>query len=390
MCEKQEELIKQADVINQVLKEYFKGYNDSEKNDNREMLSIIHKPCEIKIKEQGEMKYKGITIHKNKNCNTWYTRYRENGKQYYISGRTQKEVLSILKNKLNYIKKEKTKTITLFDWYNQWLKLFKIGKVKESTIVDYEKSLKHIPTDILNNDITKITSLQINNLINGINKERTSQKVYELLNALFSKAKDYELIQKNVLDIIDKPKHTRERGIALTKEEQERFIKECNNQTHGDLLLVVMYQGLRIGECLGLTGTDIDLKNNTLTINKAIDEQGKKNTTKNEQSNRIIPLFNNTKKILEKFEHFGDKRIFNFSYHIPQKKLKEIVKKTGIRNISLHDLRHTFITNCKNKNIPEHIIQNWVGHIIGSSVTSKIYTHINKEDTQQYIDKFNN
>ena len=37
------------------------------------------------------MKYQGITIHKNKKCNTWYTRFRKNGTQIYISARTQKE-----------------------------------------------------------------------------------------------------------------------------------------------------------------------------------------------------------------------------------------------------------------------------------------------------------
>ena len=30
------------------------------------------------------MKYQGKTIHKNKNAETWYTRYRINGKQYYM------------------------------------------------------------------------------------------------------------------------------------------------------------------------------------------------------------------------------------------------------------------------------------------------------------------
>ena len=42
---------------------------------------------QILLQEELEMKYQGITIHKNKNCDTWYTRYRVGGKQYYISGR---------------------------------------------------------------------------------------------------------------------------------------------------------------------------------------------------------------------------------------------------------------------------------------------------------------
>lgn len=377
--EQQIDILQKALEIAKINLAYFKGCQDSEGNKNT-----------LKSIEQGEtMKFQGKTIFKNKRCNTWYTRYRVQGKQYYISGRTQKEVLKTLKQKLNYVKKEKQKIITLSDWYKQWLQMFKIGKVKEVTIKDYEKTIKYISSNIFNSDIKNITSLQINGLLNQITLERTAQKVYELLNALFSKAKDYEVIPKNIMDIIDKPKHTRERGIALSLEEQAKFIEECPKHIHGDIFLVIMFQGLRIGECLGITGNDIDLTNYTLNINKAINQQGQIDTTKNTQSNRIIPIFKNCIPLLEKYKDYGDKRIFNFSYYIPQKKLKEIIKRIGIRNISLHDLRHTFITNCKNKNIPEHIIQSWVGHTIGSSVTSKIYTHINQEDISNYIEQFN-
>ena len=37
-----------------------------------------------------DMKYRGITIIKNKSCNTWYARPKIDGKQIYISAKTQK------------------------------------------------------------------------------------------------------------------------------------------------------------------------------------------------------------------------------------------------------------------------------------------------------------
>lgn len=373
MNEKQLEILNQAIEITKTNIAYFKGCINSKSNINNALIS------------QGEdMKFQGKTIFKNTKCNTWYTRYRNNGKQYYISGRTQKEVLATLKQKLNYVKKEKIKYTTLLDWYNQWLKLFKIGKVKNTTLVDYKKSIKHIPSSILNQNIQTITSLQINNLINSIEHTRAQQKLFELLKALFNKAKDYEVISKNIIDIIEKPKHTKEQGIALTEEEQQKFI--MSNIQHKDLFLITLYQGLRIGETLALTGKDIDIKNMKLTINKSINDKGQEDTTKNTQSNRIMPIFKSSLDILCKYVNYADNRIFNFTYSIPQKILKKTTKSINIRDISLHDLRHTFITNCKNKGIPEHIIQNWVGHRIGSNVTSKVYTHINEQDTAKYID----
>lgn len=334
------------------------------------------------------MKFKGKTIFKQKNSNSWYTRYRHNGKQHFISGKTQKEVLNKLKLALNY-KPIKKNVITLYTWYLKWLELFKKGKVKETTIKDYEKSLKYINEKLKNKDLTQITSIEIINNLDKIKLERTKQKVYELLYSLFEKAKDFELIQKNVLKVIEKPKHIREKGIALTEKEQEKFIEICNSYKYGDLFLITLYQGLRIGETLAITGNDIDIINKTITINKSINKNNDYDTTKNQQSNRIIPIFDKTLQILLKYKEYKSNRLFNITYNVPQKHLKKIITIANIRNISSHDLRHTFITNCKNKNIPEHIIQSWVGHTIGSKVTNEIYTHVNFEDTHKFIEKMN-
>ena len=108
-----------------------------------------------------EMKIQGITIHKNKSCNTWYTRYRKDGKQIYLSAKTQKECYEKLKKELNIIKKQKPTTYTLQSWYNKWLELFKIGKVRKTTLRDYSNITKHIPIKTLNKDINKIEILEI-------------------------------------------------------------------------------------------------------------------------------------------------------------------------------------------------------------------------------------
>ena len=93
-------------------------------------------------KKEQVMKFQGKTIHKNKNSETWYSRFRMFGKQYYVSGKTQKECYSNLKKAIAQTKKqgkmavveqvveEPTKqTITLLDWYKQWLELYKVNQV---------------------------------------------------------------------------------------------------------------------------------------------------------------------------------------------------------------------------------------------------------------------
>ena len=59
-------------------------------------------------------------------------------------------------------------------------------------------------------------------------------------------------------------------------------------------------------------------------------------------------------------------------------------------NVKIKDMRSTFITNCMNRNIPVHIIQAWVGHAIGSVVTTSVYTTHNEEADKEYIQNINN
>lgn len=341
------------------------------------------------LQEQKEqiMKYKGISIIKNKTCNTWSARPRINGKQIYISARTQKECYNKLKKAfLNQDKNKNENTkITLEQWYYKWLDLYK-KNTKEETKRDYFNLMKNLES-IKNKPIESISIEEILKILNSMKAERQKQKVYELLSMLFKKALDNEIITKNIINRIDKPKHTKENGKALTHEQEELFIKECQKIKYGDLYLVALYQGLRKGEVLGITNEDINFENNTLKINKAINIHNKFDTTKNKFSERIMPLFDKTKEILLKYKNKTG-RIFNISYNKINnytQKLNELVN----FKFSIKYLRFTFITRCQEENIPEFIIQAWCGHQIGSNVTKQTYTKYNAEDNNKYINILN-
>ena len=352
--------------------------------------NVVEEKKEVapKEKEQQTMKIKGITIFKNKNCKTWYTRYRKDGKQYYISGKTQNEVAEKLRDKLNIIKKEKQVGITLIQWFEKWLKLYKMGKVKQITINDYHNSIKHINENLLNKNIKQIKLEDLLNLLNGIDKERAKQKVYELLSTLFDKAEKHKIIKDNIMKLIEKPKHIKEKGIALNFEEQKQFINLCNKSKYGNIYKIVLYQGLRIGELLAIHKEDINLNNKTININKAINENNEISTTKNKQSIRIIPIFKPTLELLKNI-NTDNQRIFKTPYKTLYKDFTKLIKNSSLPKITLHDLRHTFITNCQNENIPEHIIQAWVGHEIASKVTKQVYTHTTTDANLFNINKLN-
>lgn len=336
-------------------------------------------------KEQ-PMKYHNITIFKQKRCNSYYCRYRMNGKQYFVSAKTQAKCLEKLKEALNLPKRERRSPHSFISWYEKWFELFKKNVVKFETVRDYNVMLRKIPEDLKLKSMGKITSLEILHLLEKEQKERSKQKLYEFLRAIWTKAKDYKVVNDNIFDVIEKPKHVKSKGIALTNNQQSLFEELCKNAEYGDLFLIMMYQGLRIGEVLALTGNDI--QNNQLIINKQLTARGVVPYTKNIQSTRTIPIFNKTSKIINKYLDYGAKRLFNVTSSAITKVLKKIIN-GQLPNISSHDLRHTFITNCQNKGIPEHVIQAIVGHEIGSSVTRQVYTHFNLDDNLSYINKIN-
>ncbi len=349
------------------------------------------------------MKYQGITIHKNKNCSTWYTRFRINGIQSYISAKTQKDCYNKLKKALKQasaneiiiqpkqqtVRETVQQTITLIDWYNKWFKLYKVGKVKETTARDYKSLLTHIPQRIKNKSLDKISAEELNDTINSCTATRQRQKLYELFKALFDKAVLNEHISKNVMNILEKPKHEKNHGIALTNKQQEELLSTCKDIENIDILFIALYQGLRRGEVLGLTIDNIDFENNTLTINKAWNEYNKWDTTKNKQSMRTMPLFEKSKNILLKYKNQKN-RIFDVTNTACTKMLKEVRKVMNMPKLHIKDMRSTFITRCKEFNIPKHIIQSWVGHVIGSSVTDTVYTKHNTDVDNNYINIINN
>ena len=347
---------------------------------------------QIKLINGGdELKYRGIKIHKRKNCSTWYTRYRANGKQNYISARTQQECYNKLKQALKLKEQQELKQLkepqipTFIEWYNKWLDLYK-RDVKETTKIQYKVCLKHLQ-NIINKPLNKISGINIIEELNEIQGERTKQKVYELAKAVFDKAVANEIINKNPFINIDKPKHKRINGKALTNED-EKIFEKILIENNADIFLVCLYQGLRRSEALAITGKDIDLNNKVLTINKSLNQNNKIDTTKNIYSNRVMPIFEKTIPILKKYVNIQN-RIFTYTQKSCEKLFKELINKLD-NKYTIHSLRHTFITRCQEANIPLHIIQKWVGHNIGSEVTSKVYTHSREIAELENIEKMNN
>ena len=59
-----------------------------------------------------------------------------------------------------------------------------------------------------------------------------------------------------------------------------------------------------------------------------------------------------------------------------------LLRRAGLRRITLHDSRHTTLTLMEHAGVPISIISKWAGHY-DSAFTQKIYVHASDDDLQR-------
>ena len=339
------------------------------------------------IKKEKMMKYKNITIHKHRTASTYYTRFRMNDKQHHITGKTQQECLENLKKRYQeeLVKKYQRKVnptskMPLLEWVYNWLKTYKENSVRETTFKGISYLIKnHFKGKLFEMPICDVLPIHILEFINNLEKPKVKENAYVYLKDIFSKAYDNRLVDRNPMQSMKKPKHTAQEKRALTLEEQSQFEYACKQDDRYTLLLVALWQGLRLGELRALERADFDFDNNILRISKS-ESDNDDMETKNVYSDRTMPLFPETQELVKEYlANHNEKRPFYHTKNYISKVLNEILDKLNISDITMHSLRHTFITRCQEKNVQLYIIQKWVGHVKGSAVTLKTYTHLQDE-----------
>ncbi len=368
--------------------------NKTQKNSEPEQNLI----CLSNKGDEQIMKFKGVSVLKKPNTNIYWARVRIKKKLFIVYGRTQKECYDKLKQVVlngyivnNDANNEKTYH-TLKSWYEYYMKTYKIDskEIREGTIKDNNRVFNNFKK-YENKKLNDFNESLIKEIINRCNGDREKQKAFILLKSLFSKAKDNNIIKNHPMVNLSKPQYKAPEKKAFTIKQQEIFLKACanySNKIHGDFLAICLLQGLTRGECWALTLKKVDFEKNEIVIDECIKESSADTKTKNQYRTRTIPMFEQTKKILLKYKDIKGK-FFNIKSWILYNDLKNICLQNNLPCLTIHELRHTFITRCQELNIPLYIIQSWVGHAKGSKVTTSTYTHITSDMNKKFSNVLN-
>ncbi len=299
---------------------------------------------------------------------------------------------------------EDPKPVSGFKEYaERWIKTTVPATCKHSTVREYQDVLKnHVYAAFGNNqDITAITRGDIKEFLLGkLNDGYAVSTVAHLRNCLsgiFNLALDHEIIQAN-------PAQRLRKNFLKAKDQKKDINPLTSNELiilldafsthfpdHYTLTLLLARTGVRISEAFALKWGDIDYHGRFVEVNRSY-VRGRISTPKSGKSRRV-DMSRQLAAALKDHElaskkkglslGFGDKPEYIFTNRVGglmdqggwrSRVFKKVLQKAGLREIRIHDLRHTYATLriSKGDNIAD--VSNQLGHH-SVKFTMDVYYH---------------
>ncbi|OUQ49639.1 tyrosine-type recombinase/integrase [Lachnoclostridium sp. An118] len=204
--------------------------------------------------------------------------------------------------------------ISLAEWFEEYLKLYKEGKVKDTTLFRIRQTFSPCKKNVLGMmRLREIRADHVQRLINELDEKGftygTIRLLKSLLNEMFKKAVGNGYMLINPCDAVVMPRKVTYEPRFLTEREQEMFLEVAREYYHYDIFCVSLSMGARIGEVLGLKWSDIDFDKKMIHIQRTL-HYGKVQeneschffftSPKTTTSDRCIPLLPETEMILKR------------------------------------------------------------------------------------------
>lgn len=347
----------------------------------------------------------------------WEARYTlgidpKTGKQIQKSvyGKTQKEV----RQKLTAITAEiddgtymEPCRMTLDEWLDIWLRDYLTG-VKPSTAYLYQRQAKlYIRPALGSVRLDRLEPHTIQRFYNSLHEERDGKpplsaksikNIHGILHKALQQAVLLNYLRTNPTNACILPKIIKKEIHPMDDRDTALFLEAIKGCRYELLLKVDLFTGLREGELLGLMWDCVDFEKGTLLINKQLRRSQRKGGTyyfsppKNNKSRTITPApyvmkLLQTQKVQQATQRLlagpaweGSGLVFTnefgryVSYRAIFDSFKRIVKRIGLPDARIHDLRHTYAVNCLRAGDNIKTVQSNLGHAT-AAFTLDVYGH---------------
>jgi integrase len=220
---------------------------------------------------------------------------------------------------------------------------------------------------------------------------KTVRNHLNTMHSLFEIGQRLEWCERNPVKLADRPiiKQTETRIQFLTQPELEQLLttsypEDAWGQIEPTLYLTAAMTGLRQGELLGLRWRDVDLESKRVRVVSPF-VRGEFGDPKSEGSGRSVPLAARVATAL------GELRERSYYRHESElvfchpesgnpldrsklvRRFKQATVRACVREVTFHELRHTFGTRMAAAGVPLRTIQHWMGH--ADAKTTQVYAH---------------
>ncbi|MEW6002183.1 MAG: site-specific tyrosine recombinase/integron integrase [Nitrospirota bacterium] len=235
------------------------------------------------------------------------------------------------------------------------------------------------PLDVVENDIKDYL------LYLTEERESATSTLNQAINAL----KFYygSMLKKKFIYEVRRPTKDKKLPTILNKEEITRIIQAMKNIKHKAILMTIYSGGLRVGETARLTLEDLDRQRMLIHIKGSKGRKDRYTKLSEKALNVIDEYIAQYKPMKWLFE--GAKAGRHLSRRTIEKIFDQACDKAGIKkDVSVHDLRHSFATHLLEGGVDLRYIQELLGH--ASSKTTEIYTHVSTRSLGRIISPLDN
>ena len=348
----------------------------------------------------------------------------ENRKRRVFYGKTRKEVQEKLKVALREQQQGTLVTAprqTLAQFLTDWLENSQRQSVRPRTYERYEELVRlHIAPALGRYELQKLSAQHLQAFYAKKAEEGLSATTINHFHNVLHKALDtavkWNLVARNVCDLVSPPRRKRYEVHPLTLEQVHKLLAVVEGHEMEALFRLALATGLRRGELMGLKWQDINLDAGVLQVRRILSRVPSKMPgkgyveaePKTQKSRRSVVIASFALEALKQHrERQREAEItagplwqdhdFVFCTSIgthlnPTRdmldQLKVLLKKAGLPDIRFHDLRHSAATLLLSVGVHPKVVQEILGHS-QISITMDVYSHVLPGMQQEAMSRLN-
>ncbi len=313
---------------------------------------------------------------------------------------------------------------TFGDYIEQWYTKYGSVAIRDSTKMNYLGYIKHIQRHRIRDiQLKRLTTDDLQDFIVFLEKSgqldtgeplsaKTLRNIFNMIHKALNHAVGRQLIYHNPASYVVLPKVTQPDIRTLTEKEIKQFIAAMDNDSFQIALILMLFCGLRLGECCALTHDDVRCENGEyyLVISKSLSRvtnfgamEGEPKTvlkiseTKTSKGTRQIPLLPEVaEKVLTHIQRQKEQAARSYGMYednpylvanelghyldpgTVRKKLKAVAERLGIKDFHPHCLRHTYASQAVKSGVSLPYLSDLLGHE-STAFTAKVYVSLDLE-----------